>query len=924
MRGVFFYLVLAFLNGGVSVVFAEKMTVKVQEIDQIKIQGVTLFSDSLIQMQMEIEAGDPVDTQKINQSKNNLKSLYAQQGYSSIYIQHRFIQTKKKDSAGDELILEFQITEGMPIRIGEIKLISKNLSSPHAQRIWRKREASFTQMLLIHPGEIYNLEKIKESQQRIQEVLGAEEYIGAQVEVTQNVMNSQIGPELKTREQGTDHWIQLEFSIAFGERVQFGFRGNQVFTRSQLNRLVNEQKMMGLGKDYANVIRSRIMELYQNEGYGDAQINFYTTESPSERKITYLIQEGSRIQIDSIQWEGYATFSPAVLKEKFLLKASPLLRQGYYIEKQVQKAAELLIEWMKEQGYLGARIVSIHPFRSLSQKSQSVSRSDDPLLKSEKPGVHLVIYLYEGEQTQVQSIEVSGNTVWNREEILKILRVQAGAPLNLFAFSEGLEVLKKIYQDQGYVEMQILNENGDLSGSEQSENTNSIVQYQSDNQFAHLKIQIQEGLQFKVSEIQVENLVRTLPKVVYREMTLKKEDILKKEMLLESERSLRRLGIFSKVSSRLTNDPRCFEGAQGKGCKIVTFVLQEEPNRGLWTLGPGVRSDLGVRLFNQLSYVNLWGQNHTASFFTSVNRRFQDYHFVEGQIQFAYSWPWFLSRHWTFRPSVTWTRAQNLSFDVDQRLLSLTWEVPLVMGSPLVFQLTYTLEGIKEFNIQSNTTQALISENMILGTLTPKLTLDLRDHSLLPRKGVFSSISFDYSSPALGSGTQSFPIGYYRSWFRSDYYVPLSSEMVWSLSFRMGYEKSTEKRDASHSNLDQGAIPLFKQFTLGGVNSIRGYGENELNVQGSNLNSRVYGSLSYVNYRTQLDLPFSGALKFGVFLDAGNLRLDRFSLGALVYGAGFGLHYQTPVGSVNFDWGFKLNPLPGTDSAATYFSVGVI
>jgi translocation and assembly module TamA len=85
----------------------------------------------------------------------------------------------------------------------------------------------------------------------------------------------------------------------------------------------------------------------------------------------------------------------------------------------------------------------------------------------------------------------------------------------------------------------------------------------------------------------------------------------------------------------------------------------------------------------------------------------------------------------------------------------------------------------------------------------------------------------------------------------------------------------------------------------------------------------IHGTLSYVNYRTQLDLPFAGDLRFGPFLDAANLNVDHFSFGALYYGAGVGFHYPTPVGPVNLDWGFNLNR-KDSDSYRFYFSIGII
>ena len=102
---------------------------------------------------------------------------------------------------------------------------------------------------------------------------------------------------------------------------------------------------------------------------------------------------------------------------------------------------------------------------------------------------------------------------------------------------------------------------------------------------------------------------------------------------------------------------------------------------------------------------------------------------------------------------------------------------------------------------------------------------------------------------------------------------------------------------------------------------MRGYKEQELNIQ----DISVRGTASYVNYRTQVDLPISGPLRLGPFLDAANLLVDEYSFtGNMRLGTGFGLHYLTPVGPINFDLGFKVNPKPGEDAYRFYFSIGMI
>lgn len=215
----------------------------------------------------------------------------------------------------------------------------------------------------------------------------------------------------------------------------------------------------------------------------------------------------------------------------------------------------------------------------------------------------------------------------------------------------------------------------------------------------------------------------------------------------------------------------------------------------------------------------------------------------------------------------------------------------------------------------------------------PGLRLDTRDNALSPSTGWYATVNWEIASPWLLSQTDPFPIAYSRIQGRIDRIIPLGSGGVsWFLSYRAGYEISLEPPIPGVTN--SGAIPLIKQFALGGVSSLRGYSEQELNAYNFSIN----GSLSYSNYRTQVDFPLVGSLRVGPFVDAANLLVDNHSIGefffdSLEFGAGFGIHYLTPVGPINLDVGFRLsppsatdNPLPGTPTGPSqfYFSIGLI
>lgn len=872
------------------------------EIDQIEVTGVTSFGQSEIEDLLEIAPGDHLERVKVIRTAENLEEFYRSHGYERASVRTRLTR-QKGDNGASQSVLEFVITEGKPTRIASVRFTPDSIRNESFQKYWRSLAMDLNARAALAPGDIYDQDRVSQGKRGVQDLLASEEFVGAKVD---EVRVADAEPPLSAsieKAKDAGRWISLDFHVDLGDRVVFGFRGNTVFTQGKLSSMVDEQREVGFGKDYVGAIRGRIEDEYRGEGYADVKVTPYTTENPArqERRVTYEINEGPRVQLDGVDFDGNSVFTNANLQEQFFRQASVLLQHGFYVEKDVQKALDLMVEWMKSNGYLAAKVLTITTLPAVKPKraGQKVS------------AVRLVVYFYEGDQTRVQSVSLVGVTAFTPDVIKAKLGLREGQPLNLFAFNEGLEAVKSAYRAMGYLDVRITNEG-----------TDKVVKYSDENHQADIELQFVEGHQFKVGAIEIEGLVSTKEYVVRRELVFHEGEVLSETALAETQARLRRLGIFSVVTIHLHDD------VAHPDTKRVVISLQEG-TPGVIAGGPGFRSDLGYRAFGQVAYTDLWGLNHTLSFTASANHRIDDFHFVEYQAQLAYIYPWFMGTDVTFRPAFTASGTEYIDFDATVFDISLTWEKKLLRDPNLTAFFSYSLERVNQFNAAST----IDNQQLRIGAIIPGFRVDTRDNPLNPTSGWFATASWEIASPWLFSQTDPYPIGYSRVQGRIDHLIPLGSGISWYLSFRAGYEISTEAPGDS-TDPNAGSIPLIKQFALGGASSLRGYNEQELNAY----NEIIQGSLSYVNYRTQIDFPIAGSLRLGPFLDAANLLIDNHSVGqfffeAVEFGAGIGLHYQTPVGPVNLDIGYRLSPPYQTDNPLTgqsvqpsqfYFSIGLI
>ena len=881
------------------------------EIDKIEIEGVSVFDSTRVESALEIGVGSRLDKNRVARTRSNLLALYRLHGYEDadlgVELFREKIGASKNEGARFDNVLRFRIKEGKPTRIASVRIVSDSTHSEALAEYWRRNAKSIEAKTGLSPRDVLDQERILSSKRTLQDALAAEEFIGARVGDAK-VFPDAEPPDLTAGTlNSAARWVSIEFKVDLGERVTFGFRGNTIFTKSKLESFVDEQRLLGFGKDYIESARLRIEEEYRAEGYAHTRVIAYPFEAgisvagSTARHVTYDIDEGERVEIGSLTFDGNSVFTEGELTRQFYTDASSLLQGRYYVQKDVEKSADLLIEWMKSQGFLGAKRITI-----------KVNDSSD------FRRVNLIVYLYEGDQTMIRTLKLPGLTALKSSEAAALLGVQEGAPLNLFAFSKGVENLKAAYRDRGYLDIKLLNEG-----------MATVVTYSDENRRADIQLDVQEGPQFRASKITVEGEGKTRPEVALREVQFSEGDVLSAHLITESEARLRKLLIFSAVALRMEDDPA------RPGYKNVVVSVQEGAP-GILAGGVGYRNDLGVRVFGQYEYTNLWHRNHTFAFNANVNRRFDadfcsklearqkagvapsgETCFLEYQFQLGYTWPWFGLEELTFQPKLTFERTQYNTLDTDTLALTGNWERRLVKSIDLVGDLTYSLERTKQYNAVA----AVDNRTLTIGALIPGLRLDLRDDKLAPTSGAYFSGSYEFASPALLSQSQPVPVGYERFIFRSDFFIPLFKNVTWYWSFRTGVERNREiaPPGTPPEIATQYAIPLSKQFTLGGAGSLRGFGEQEIFRD-----LAISGTLNYVNYRTQLDLPFSGPLRFGPFIDAGNLLVDHYSFGELRYGAGVGFHYQSPVGPINFDWGFNLFPQTGEDPYHFYFSIGVI
>ena len=174
--------------------------------------------------------------------------------------------------------------------------------------------------------------------------------------------------------------------------------------------------------------------------------------------------------------------------------------------------------------------------------------------------------------------------------------------------------------------------------------------------------------------------------------------------------------------------------------------------------------------------------------------------------------------------------------------------------------------------------------------LTIGWTRDNRDSALVPTKGLFQRIFGDVS---LAGDAR-----YVRGNYQIQQYIPLNKQFTVALNGELGWGKGLSNRP----------FPIFKNFSSGGLGSVRGFRQGSLGPrEGVVPNDLATGGPKKITLNAELIAPFPGTgndrtLRMFAFVDAGNVfgQDQKYNFSEIRASYGVGVSWISPVGPLRF------------------------
>lgn len=708
---------------------------------------------------------------------------------------------------------------------------------------------------------------------------------------------------IKTELGGTENDLIVKFTMDLKDRVNFEFQGNHLFSHQELRTKLLDKIRNEFGKVDIKNLSSFLADEYEDAGFYQTKVTNYQIQGVDASKLRvinyfFVIDEGFKIKVSEISYRGNSILKKNEIEDIFKKNGTALAKGGFYDKKFFDEFSDILKKEYLSRGFVFVEV----------SKPRVVSNDEDDTVTIEYG-------IAEKQQVILKNITFPKVPDDLAAKAKTALINKEGAPVNIIELENDLRKMVIEFQNEGYYFANITNLNSD-----------TLLVYEKSYASVDLRPEINLDRKICYNEAIINGNVQTNTRVINREIDLKPGDLITPKKLEDLRQKLSGLNLFS--SLRIT--PYMMYESETGSCPKTNLVIQvKEKDFGLIEVAPGYRTDLGAKLSTGVTYNNISGMNRSASLRLQGNKRFnldgfderrkaEDKDLFEYSAKASFVEPYvfhnIIKTQLEFELSSTFQRIRFYGFDAD--IFRISPQVSKNFSRSFSSSVKYQFERIVQFDA----TETKDNDNFSIGGITPTVTWDLRDDAINPKKGAFFTLSSEWANNFFGSMKEKeLEVNFVKVISRNRFYYPMG-DFVMALSIAAGYQKNFAEEILKDSNGNRvlndngqpktrGYIPSIKVFRLDGYDEIRGYDEGEINrlMDGTPIGEVIVQREAYftaLKFEPRYNL--TDAIKIGIFFDAGRVYVDDFQPMRLRTSVGAGLKYVTPVGSLDFDYGFKL------------------
>lgn len=622
-------------------------------------------------------------------------------------------------------------------------------------------------------------------------------------------------------------------------QAEVQLRPRQVFTRTKVQADVN-----------------RLYQVYRRDGRFSVNIEPKIIKLDQNRvNLVFEVDEGAVTKIKSIRFVGNKKFDDDKLRSEISTKETAWYRfitaDDRYDPDRLSYDQELLRRFYLSQGYADFELVS-----AIAE------------LSKDQEHFFITFTLKEGQRYRVGKIDMDSRIRDFEPAVLKPeVSIDEGDWYNADLIQESVD---KITDKLGDLQYAFVNVRPNIERNREEATVD-------------ITFQINESPRVFVERINVNGNVRTLDKVVRRELLLVEGDPFNRSKLSRSEQNVRNLDFFEGVEINA--------GPGSAPDKTVIDVDVAEKSTGELSVGAGFSTADGPLADLRIRERNLLGKGQDLLLATTIAGE-------RTEVNLSFTEPYFLNRDLSAGFDLFHvTRDLQDESSFDQRRTGGAVRVGYPWSERWRQTVSFRGERNEITDVDSTASRFIQDQEGERDTLAlgQRLTYDNRDSILDPTNGWY--LWFDTEVTGFGGDSQ-----YVSGKTGASYYYPIMDKVVLNLLAEVGAVEGYNDED----------VAINERYYLGGQ-TLRGFeksgvGPRDITTTDALGGNRFYRSTAELGF--PIGLPEELGIRGHAFTDVGSLfKLDGAENdprvedeSSLRASAGLGLSWRSPFGPIRIDY----------------------
>ena len=650
-------------------------------------------------------------------------------------------------------------------------------------------------------------------------------------------------------QESHDNGSKIIFKVTEKPSIrEIKFKKNTVYKTEELIENINIKTGSILNVHTINSNVDKLRLLYTEKNYHNCSITYEIISLEHfQADIVFTIEEGEKVKVEKISFEGNSHFSEKELKKAMETSEKGLFSfftsSGDLKETEVKNDAVRIESLYKNNGFIDAKV-------------------SDPKIEIGKEYISIFFKVEEGAQYKIKTINLSGDLILTKEEILKKIKSKEGELYNREQVRNDMNSISDLYSQRGFANVHI----------------SPLIDKNEKEHLMNVDYSINKGEPVYFKTVNISGNLKTRDKVIRRELKVVEQDLYNKDNIEKSFKNLNRLDYFSNID--VTPMKTDEENIMDLNVKVV------EKDTGTFSFGGGFSTEDGGFGMISVQERNLFGRGQTGRVSAKISdsSNLYDISFLE---------PFILDT--PVSGGFNLYKEEKEYNYYDKEALGMTLMLGYKLFDYTKVGINYNIEDFTISKVQSTYTN-MTSGSFLTSSIKPYIVYDSRNDIFLPTEGFKHSFSVEHAGEFLGG-----EIDYTKYLAETGVFFPLFWKFTGALHAEGGYFDDRTKNSVSVD---------YAKFYLGGMNSIRGFDKFDINGKRSG-DLKEIGGEKYVQFNAEITFPLTDKYKLaGVFFyDRGDVyrTSENIDFSDQFSSIGTGIRWNSPLGPLRIEYGWVID-----------------